>query len=282
MSRILRIGETDFIIGARTYIMGILNVTPDSFSDGGHYNQIEEGLNHAKEMIESGADMIDIGGESTRPGHVHITEEEEIHRVVPIIKAIKEQYKIPISIDTYKSKVARAAILAGADMVNDIWGLKKDPNMAKVVKEYNVPVCIMHNRERPEYNNFRIDMIEDLKESIDIGVKAGIHKGKIIIDPGIGFGKTYEMNLEAMNHLEDLLQFHMPVLLATSRKSVIGLALELPVEEREEGTIATSVLGVMKGCSFLRVHNVEANLRAVKMTEAILKNHYDKRGEVIG
>lgn len=281
MSRILRIGETDFIIGARTYIMGILNVTPDSFSDGGHYNQIEDGLNHAKEMIESGADIIDIGGESTRPGHVQITEEEEILRVVPIIKAIKEQYKIPISIDTYKSKVARAAILAGADMVNDIWGLKKDPNMAKVIKEYNVPVCIMHNREKPEYNNFRIDMIEDLKESIDIGVKAGIHKDKIIIDPGIGFGKTYGMNLEAINHLEDLLQFHMPVLLAASRKSVIGLALDLPVKEREEGTIATSVLGVMKGCSFLRVHNVEANLRAVKMTEAILKNH-DKRGDIVG
>lgn len=268
----LRIGETDFKIGEKTYIMGILNVTPDSFSDGGRFNQIEAALDHVREMIEDGADIIDIGGESTRPNHIQISEEEEAARVVPVIKAIKERYKIPVSIDTYKSKVAKAALEAGADLVNDVWGLKYDPNMANVIKEYNVPVCIMHNRENIDYDDFRSDMLNDLKRSIEIGEKAGISKGKIIIDPGIGFAKTYEMNLEAMNHLEDLLQFDMPILLAASRKSVIGLTLDLPVTEREEGTIATSVLGVMKGCHFVRVHNVKANLRAIKMIEAILHN----------
>ncbi|ROR28153.1 dihydropteroate synthase [Mobilisporobacter senegalensis] len=268
----LRIGETDFKIGEKTYIMGILNVTPDSFSDGGRFNQIEAALDHVREMIEDGADIIDIGGESTRPNHIQISEEEEAARVVPVIKAIKERYKIPVSIDTYKSKVAKAALEAGADLVNDVWGLKYDPNMANVIKEYNVPVCIMHNRENMDYDNFRSDMLNDLKRSIEIGEKAGINKEKIIIDPGIGFAKTYEMNLEAMNHLEDLLQFDMPILLAASRKSVIGLTLDLPVTEREEGTIATSVLGVMKGCHFVRVHNVKANLRAIRMIEAILHN----------
>lgn len=266
----LRIGDTDFKIGEKTYIMGILNVTPDSFSDGGRFDQIEEALNHVKEMIEDGADIIDIGGESTRPNHIKISEDDEIRRVVPIIQAIKKQYKIPISIDTYKSNVAKAAIEAGADLVNDIWGLKYDPNMANVIKEYNVPVCIMHNRDNIEYDNFRVDLLKDLKESIDIALNAGIGKNKIILDPGIGFAKTYEMNLEAMNHVEDLLQFDMPILLASSRKSVIGLALDLPVTEREEGTIATTVLGVMKGCHFIRVHNVKANFRAIRMTEAIL------------
>lgn len=268
----LRIGETDFKIGEKTYIMGILNVTPDSFSDGGHFNQIEAALDHVREMVEDGADIIDIGGESTRPNHIQISEEEEAARVVPMIKAIKERYKIPVSIDTYKSKVAKAALEAGADLVNDVWGLKYDPNMANVIKEYNVPVCIMHNRENMDYDDFRSDMLNDLKKSIEIGEKAGINKEKIIIDPGIGFAKTYEMNLEAMNHLEDLLQFDMPILLAASRKSVIGLTLDLPVTEREEGTIATSVLGVMKGCHFVRVHNVKANLRAIRMIEAILHN----------
>ena len=276
MIRTLRIGKTDFNIGERTYIMGILNITPDSFSDGGHFTQIEDALAHVQEMIEEGADIIDVGGESTRPGHIQISEEEEIQRVVPVIKAIRERFEIPVSIDTYKSRVARAAILAGADLVNDIWGLKKDPDMAKVVKEYNVSVCIMHNREKPVYNNFRSDMINDLKKSVDIALKAGINKDKLIIDPGIGFGKTYEMNLEAMNHLEDLLQFDMPILLAASRKSVIGITLDLPVTVREEGTIATSVLGVMKGCHFVRVHNVAGNLRAIRMTEAILKNQEQK------
>lgn len=266
----LRIGDTDFKIGDKTYIMGILNVTPDSFSDGGRFDQMEEALNHVKEMIEDGVDIIDIGGESTRPNHIKISEADEIRRVVPIIQAIKKQYKIPISIDTYKSNVAKAAIKAGADLVNDIWGLKYDPNMANVIKEYNVPVCIMHNRDNIEYDNFRLDILNDLKESIDIALNAGIGKDKIILDPGIGFAKTYEMNLEAMNHVDDLLQFDMPVLLATSRKSVIGLALDLPVTEREEGTIATTVLGVMKGCHFIRVHNVKSNLRAIRMTEAIL------------
>lgn len=272
MTSNIRIGDTDFKIGERTYIMGILNVTPDSFSDGGKYNSVEAALAHAKEMIEEGVDIIDIGGESTRPNHIAITDEEEIKRVIPIIKAIKREFHIPVSIDTYKSEVAKAAIVAGADLVNDVWGLKHDENMAKVVKEFEVPVCIMHNRDNKDYNNFMKDMMSDLQESINIAIEAGIEKDKIILDPGIGFAKTYEMNLEAINHLEELLSFDMPILLATSRKTTIGQALDLPLLEREEGTIATSVIGVIKGCHFVRVHNVKGNLRAIRMTEAIIHN----------
>ena len=254
----------------RTHVMGILNVTPDSFSDGGKWNVMDRCLQHAEEMIQDGAGIIDVGGESTRPNYTKISDEEEIERVVPVIEALKKNFDIPVSIDTYKSKVAEAACIAGADLVNDIWGLKYDKNMAQIVKEYNKAVCIMHNRENTDYKNFLEDWKSDIKESVQIAKAAGIDDSKIILDPGVGFAKTYEMNLAAVKHMEELSLFGYPVLLGTSRKSVIGLTLDLPVTEREEGTIATTVMAVMKGCQFVRVHDVRANVRAIRMTEAIL------------
>lgn len=267
------IGNKDFDVDNNCYIMGILNCTPDSFSDGGKYYNIDDALKHVERMINEGADIIDVGGESTRPGYTKISDEEEINRVVPVIKAIKEKFDITVSVDTYKSQVAKAAILAGADIVNDIWGLKYDENMANIVSEYNVSVVIMHNRnleENPYKSDVVLEVLEDLKEGIRIAKLAGIKDEKIITDPGIGFGKTLEDNLIVTNNVEKLKDLGYPVLLATSKKSMIGLTLNLPKEERGEGTIATSVLGVIKGCSFVRVHDVKENKRAVLMTQAIL------------
>lgn len=267
----MKIGNTEFKLGERTYVMGILNVTPDSFSDGGKFNNIEAALKRTKELIDDGADIIDIGGESTRPNFEVVKAEEEIKRVVPIIKAIKENFDIPISIDTYKSETAKAAIEAGADLINDVWGFKKDKNMAKVAYEYGVPCILMHNREKAEYNNLMEDVINDLEESINIALEAGVKKENIILDPGIGFAKTLEENLKVMNNLEKIRDMGYPVLLGTSRKSMIGLTLDLPVDKRLEGTIATTVLGIVKGCEFIRVHDVLENKRACVMTDAILK-----------
>jgi len=266
----MRIGKKDFPIGERTYICGILNVTPDSFSDGGEHNEIEKAMMHVKRMIEEGADIIDVGGESTRPNYTMISDEEEISRIVPVIEAIRKNWDIPISIDTYKSKVARAACIAGADLINDIWGLKYDSAMASVAKEQDASVCIMHNRKTINYQNFYQDFVMDMKECIEIATKAGIARDKMILDPGIGFAKTYEMNLMLLGHLGKMLEFDLPVLVGASRKSVIGLTLNEPIENRLEGTIATSVIAAMKGCHFIRVHDVKENLRAVRMAEAIL------------
>ena len=254
-----------------TYIMGILNVTPDSFSDGGSYTTIDKALKHAEQMIREGADIIDIGGESTRSGYTLLSDEEEISRVVPAIEAVKKEFDIPVSVDTYKSAVAKAAINAGADMVNDIWGLKYDPALAKVIGDANIPCCLMHNRKSPEYDRFIEDCLDDLKETLKLAQAGGIREENIILDPGVGFGKTYEHNLMVMKHLENFNSLGYPVLLGTSRKSLIGLTLDLPANERVEGTIATTVMGVMAGMSFVRVHDVEANRRAIQMTEAILK-----------
>jgi dihydropteroate synthase len=267
------IGKKEFNLKEKTYIMGILNVTPDSFSDGGLFNTVSKALDHAKELINEGAELIDVGGESTRPKHTKVSEQEEIDRVVPVIKELKRNFDTPVSIDTYKSKVAQAALEAGADLVNDIWGLKYEKEMAAIISEYQVPVCLMHNRKEAVYENYMKEVISDIQDSIEIGLEAGIQRDKMIVDPGIGFGKTYEMNLILLNRLEELKQFDLPVLLGTSRKSVIGLTLDLPEGNRLEGTIATTVMGVMKGCSILRVHDVLANWRAVRMTEAILKEH---------
>ncbi len=266
----IRIGKKDFVIGERTYIMGILNVTPDSFSDGGKHNRLDDALKHAERMIRDGADIIDIGGESTRPNYTMISEEEEIERVVPIIEAVRSNWDIPISIDTYKSKVAREACRVGAGLVNDIWGLKYDPDMAALVKETDAAVCLMHNRRSIEYNHFLDDFIEDMKESIRIAKDAGIADDKLMLDPGIGFAKTHEMNLNLVKNLEILHQFGYPILLGTSRKSMIGNVLNVPVDQRLEGTLATTVIAVMKGCQFLRVHDVKENKKAIQMTEAIL------------
>ena len=267
------IGSKEFDFEKNAYIMGILNVTPDSFSDGGKWNEIDKALKRVEQMIGDGASIIDIGGESTRPGYVPVKPEEEVERIAPFIEKINETFSVAISVDTYKAYVAECAIKAGAHMINDRWGFKGDDEMAKVVAKYNVPCCIMHNRDnklRP-YSNLLEDVINDLKGSINLGLSAGVSKENIILDPGIGFGKTLEDNLSIMNNLEKLGKLGYPMLLGTSRKSMIGLTLDLPVEDRLEGTIATTVLGVMKGCSIVRVHDVKENYRALKMTRAIME-----------
>lgn len=267
----MKIGNNEFKLGERTYIMGILNATPDSFSDGGKYNEVENAVKHARKLVEEGADIIDVGGESTRPGASYVSEKEEIERVVPIIKAIKKELDVVISIDTYKSKTAEAAIKAGADIINDVWGFKKDNDMANVAAKYNVPCILMHNREDKIYNNLMEDVLDDLRISINFALEAGVKNENIILDPGIGFAKTYEENLIVMNNVNRLKELGYPVLLGTSRKSMIGLTLNLPSDERVEGTLSTTVIGIMKGCDFIRVHDVLENKRAAVMTDKILR-----------
>ena len=264
------IGNTTFDED-KTYVCGILNVTPDSFSDGGKFNKLDAALYHAEEMIEEGAMLIDIGGESTRPGYTMISDEEEIERVVPVIEALKSRFDVPLSLDTYKSKVAKAGIESGIDLINDIWGLKYDKAMAKVVADSGLPICIMHNRDNTDYTDFMTDVVSDLKESVDMAITAGIERDKLILDPGVGFAKNLEQNIIVMKELERLNCFKLPILLGTSRKSVIGLTLDLPKDERVEGTLVTTVLAVIKGCMFVRVHDVKENIRTIKMAEALLK-----------
>ena len=267
------IGRREFDTEHNTYIMGILNVTPDSFSDGGRFDKMDAALLHAEKMIKEGADILDVGGESTRPGHVQITDEEEIARVVPVIEKLKKEFDVPISSDTYKSAVAEVAVCAGADLVNDIWGLKYDEKMADVIAKHDVACCLMHNRNEAVYDSFLFDFMKDMKECVKIADKAGIARDKIILDPGVGFGKTYEMNLEIIQKLEIMHEFKLPILLGTSRKSVIGLTLDLPADEREEGTLVTTVYAVQKRCAFVRVHDVEKNKRAILMTQALMREH---------
>lgn len=261
--------------------MGILNVTPDSFSDGGKYTDIDAALERTRQMIESGADIIDVGGESTRPGFSKISVMEEIERTCFVIEAIKERFNIPVSLDTYKSKVAEAGILAGADMINDIWGLTYDDNMASLIASTNVSCCLMHNR-RPcnetgfnqyGYKDFLMDVTNDLAKCIDIAVNAGISREKLMIDPGVGFAKDSNQNLEIINNLDKLSSLNLPILLGASRKSFIGNVLGLPVEERLEGTLATTAAGFFKGVTFFRVHDVKENKRLLSMLEAIEYNN---------
>ena len=266
----MKIGNREFDVNNDTYVMGILNVTPDSFSDGGKFNNLEAALAHTEEMIKEGATIIDVGGESTRPGYTLISDEEEIGRVVPVIRAIKEKFDIPVSIDTYKSKVAKAAIAAGADLVNDIWGFQYDEKMAGLVKKYDAACCLMHNKNEAVYKDFLKDMYAELQKCVDTAKAAGIEDDRIMLDPGVGFGKTYEMNLDVMKHLDLFNGLGYPMLLGTSRKSMIGLTLDLPVTEREEGTLVTTVMAVQSHYGFVRVHDAEKNRRAIKMTEVIL------------
>ncbi len=266
----MKIGNREFANQGKTYIFGILNVTPDSFSDGGKWNDMDRALFHVEEMIKDGMDILDIGGESTRPGYTILTAEEEIARVIPTIENIKSRFDIPVSLDTYKADVAKAGIEAGIDLINDIWGLKYDDRMAGVIAESGLPCCLMHNRKEPCYQDFMQDVASDLADTLFLAGKAGIAGDKILLDPGVGFGKTYEQNLQVINNLEELHMFGCPLLLGTSRKSVIGLTLDLPVSERMEGTLVTTVIAVMKGCTFVRVHDVKENARAIRMAEAIL------------
>lgn len=278
----MKIGNREFDVNStdyKCYVMGILNVTPDSFSDGGKWNTLDKAKEHVARMIEEGADIIDVGGESTRPGHEQISINEEIDRVVPIIEMIKSDFDIPVSIDSYKADVVAEALKSGADLINDIWGFRyekfyekcKDvPRIGQLAAKFNVPVCLMHNRPDMDYTNYIEDVLSDLQDSVDIALKAGVKRDNIILDPGIGFAKDLEKNLILTNRLQVLKKLGYPVLLATSRKSMIGLSLDLPSDERVEGTIATTVMGVMKGASFVRVHDVKENKRAIEMTRAIL------------
>ena len=266
----MKIGNRVFDTTHKTYVMGILNITPDSFSDGGKYTEKELALKKAEEMMHEGADIIDVGGESTRPGYAPVSVQEEMERVISVIECIKANLDIPVSLDTYKAEVAKEGILAGADLINDVKGLQGSAEMAKVIAEGRVACSIMHNRDFMHYNDFFADMQNDLAAYIETARKAGIPDEQIIIDPGVGFAKTHEQNLEVINRLEQLHCFGYPILLGTSRKSVIGLTLDLPVFERVEGTLVTTVMAVMKGCAFVRVHDVKENVRAIRMTEAIL------------
>lgn len=253
-----------------TYIMGILNVTPDSFSDGGRYTGLDAALFHAEQMQKEGADLLDVGGESTRPGYTRISDEEEISRIAPVIEAIRARLDIPVLADTYKPKVAAAALQAGADMINDIWGFQAEPGMAQLVAEAGAACCLMHNRKEAVYSDFFGDVLSDLRRSIALAKQAGIPEDRIVLDGGVGFAKTREQNLEIIRRGREIAELGYPVLLGTSRKSVIGLTLDVPVDQRLEGTLATTVVAVMTGCRFVRVHDVLANRRAVDMTEAIL------------
>lgn len=265
----MKIGNREFDT-SKTHIMGILNITPDSFSDGGKFNTVENALRHTEQMIKDGADLIDIGGESTRPGHTKIGESEEIERVLPVIEAIRLRFDIPLSVDTYKSAVAKAALEAGADLINDIWGLKYDEKIAEITAKYNACICLMHNRENPVYTDFKADVISDLKESIAIAKKYGIADDRIITDPGVGFAKTLEENLFITNNIDSLKTLGYPYLLGASRKSMIGLSLNLQSSERLEGTLATTVIACMKGAMFVRVHDIKENRRVIDMTEAVI------------
>ncbi|WP_158738495.1 dihydropteroate synthase [Alteribacillus sp. YIM 98480] len=269
-STVITWGPWTLDFSKKTYVMGILNVTPDSFSDGGRFDNVTKAAERAHEMVEQGADIIDIGGESTRPGHVKVEGEEERRRVLPIIEAIAKTVNVPISIDTYKAETARQAIEAGASIINDVWGAKADPEMADVAAQYDVPIVIMHNREDLGYHDLMPDILTDMKESIMICQNAGVKENRIILDPGIGFAKTYEQNLEVMRRLEEFTSLGYPVLLGTSRKSIIAQTLNLPANDRVEGTGATVSLGIERGCDIVRVHDVLEMSRTVKMMDAML------------
>ena len=267
-------GKT-LVLGERTLIMGILNVTPDSFSDGGRYTTVERAVRHAVRMAEEGADIIDIGGESTRPGFEPVPLEEELARVIPVIRAVREAVSVPISVDTYKAETARQALEAGAHIINDIWGFQRDPEIAHVAASYGCPVILMHNRpvenrEASNYADFWTEMEADLKSAVARAKAAGVKDENIWLDPGIGFAKNYEEHLELMGRLDRIVALGYPVLLGTSRKSFIRRTLDVDVHDTLEGTAATQVLGIVQGCQILRVHDVKQMKRVAQMTDAIV------------
>ncbi len=274
----------------RTTIMGIINATPDSFSGDGLLSAedtVARALAQARQFVADGADILDIGGESTRPGSTPITAESEKARVLPLIQAIRQELEIPISIDTYRAEVAAAALEVGANWVNDVWGLRMDPNMAPLVAAQGCPVVIMHNRSKPKdveqetrlggryvgvaYDDLLTDIRRELEESIDLALAAGVGREQIIIDPGIGFGKTVSQNLTLLDRLDYFKEMGYPILLGSSRKSFIGYTLDLPPEERMEGTSATIAIGIDRGANIIRVHDVKQMVRVARMTDAIVK-----------
>lgn len=269
----LQLGRHCLPLGERTLIMGILNVTPDSFTDGGEYNSLPAAVARAHQMVKEGADIIDIGGESTRPGYRGISETEELSRVMPVIEALKSDpdFSAPLSIDTFKAAVARKALQAGVEMVNDIWGLKADPQLGGVTASFGVPICLMHNRDSTIYSELVPEVIFELQESIELARGSGVAADRIIIDPGIGFGKNLEQNLSVMHRLADFRGLGYPLLLGTSRKSMIGKTLDLPAGDRCEGTAATVAYGIAAGADIVRVHDVKEMRRVVMMTDAMVR-----------
>ncbi|NLY91391.1 MAG: dihydropteroate synthase [Firmicutes bacterium] len=260
--------------GKRTYIMGIINITPDSFSGDGLYGQdqlITKVLHQAEEFLAAGADLLDLGAESTRPGATPVGEEEEKQRLLPVLEVLAQKSPLPISVDTYKPAVAKAALAAGADLINDIWGLQKDPEMVKVVAAAQVPAIIMHNKSTPNYTDLMAEVASFLRAGIELAAAHGLPREKVIIDPGIGFGKTPADNLTIIDRLDELKSLGAPILLGTSRKSVIGHVLDLPVDQRREGTAATVAIGISRGADLVRVHDVKEMVRVARMTDAIVR-----------
>jgi len=270
----IHFGDHVINCGERTFIMGILNVTPDSFSDGGDFFSVENAVSRAKEMIAEGADIIDIGGESSRPGHQRITQDEELKRVIPVIQKLSEETEAILSLDTIRAEVAEEGIKAGIHILNDIWGLQQDPGMAFIAAKYKTPVILMHNKIGNDYEN---DIVEEIiaffKKSIDIALNAGISENMLILDPGIGFGKTPHQNVEVMTRLDEIKKLGFPLLLAASRKSTLGLILDLPPKERVEGTLTTTVLGIAQGVDIVRVHDIKENLRAAKVADVLIRGN---------
>lgn len=273
--RTMQLPGRSLTFGERTLIMGILNVTPDSFSDGGDFLSVDRAVAHARQMIADGADVIDIGGESSRPGHTQITAEEELHRVIPVIRRLAQETDAVLSLDTIRPEVADEAIQKGVHMINDIWGLQRDPAMAEVAARRQVPVVIMHNQADTEYEDLIGEMKAFFHRSLVIAREAGIREDRIILDPGFGFGKTPAQNIRVMAHLDEFIALGYPFLLATSRKSTLGKILDLPPKERVEGTIATPVLGIAQGVDMVRVHDVRENLRAAKVADAIVRGNWN-------
>jgi len=267
---ITRCGNMEFRWGQRTYVMGIVNVDPDSFSGDG-LRDANAAVAQGKRFAAEGADIIDVGGESTRPGFEPVSIDEELGRVMPVIERLAGELPVPVSIDTYKSEVARRAVAAGARMINDVWELKRDPKLARVAAEAGVPLVISQNQRGSKFHNFFPELIASLKKSMQIALDAGVDWNNIIIDPGVGFGKTVEQNVEIVRRLAELKVLGRPILLGTSRKSFIGHVLDLPVDQRLEGTVATVAIGIANGADMVRVHDVAQMVRVVKMSDAIVR-----------
>jgi dihydropteroate synthase len=270
----LIIKKSCFAWGTKTYLMGIINLTPDSFSGDGLLSTADlqaSAMRQAEAFRAAGADLLDLGAESTRPGHIGITEDEEKRRLLPVVEYLAEHSPLPLSIDTSKPAVAKAALAAGADLINDIWGLQKEPEMVEVVAAAQAPVIVMHNRVAPDDTDLMSDIAAFLRNSISLAMNHGLPREKVIIDPGVGFGKTTEDNLIVINQLGELKALGAPILLGTSRKSVIGQVLDLPVDQRMEGTAATVAVGITRGADLIRVHNVAAMARVARMTDAIVR-----------
>lgn len=267
---VTRCGNVEFSWGQRTYVMGVVNVAPDSFSGDG-LRSVDDAVAQARRFVAEGADIIDVGGESTRPDFTPISIEEELGRVLPVVERLANELPVPVSIDTCKSAVARGAVVVGARMINDVWGLKRDPELAQVAADSGIPLVITQNQRDASFHHFFPELVADLERSLQLALKAGVEWSNIIVDPGVGFGKTVEQNLEIVRRLSELKSLGRPIMLGTSRKSFIGLVLDLPVDQRLEGTAASIAIGVANGADMVRVHDVGQMVRVVRMSDAIIR-----------